>query len=485
MSIIVLVFKGRQIIQQTLGPVLNHGQNRIKAVHPAVIRIRHICAFPLAGIFHEKRDAGCRPHRRHAIEMAVMSPIHSQNVIELLKILTPDPAGDDALHRNAALFSRLHGPRIWPLSYMVGMRAGRRAQDHGAWFLLPHDVTKDSFGGRRPADVTRTDKQNLNHRWAWHFAFLLDPLKGMLRMHPTYDVNGRAERCKLAVLISDLVIKTPSDNSPDKVQVRLAAGPDEIDAAQRLRYKVFYEEYAATPTEQMAAEKRDFDEFDSVADHLIVVDETLPASEKIVGTYRLLRREIAESGGGFYSRGEYDLKPLLDSGAVLLELGRSCVLGPYRTRPILQKLWEGIAHYVAEHNIGLMFGCASLHGTDVSALSTTLAYLHHYHLAPENLRPRALEDRYVDMNLHPREDIDAKAAFSELPPLIKGYLRLGASIGEGAVIDHQFNSTDVCIVMPTHLVTSRYMKHYQRLTQNNIVLDDTFAERLRVNAPGS
>lgn len=264
----------------------------------------------------------------------------------------------------------------------------------------------------------------------------------------------------------------------DGVSVRLTRTADEVIASQRLRYTVFYEEYKAKADEKTLAARLDADEYDAVTDHLVVLDERLPAGpEQIVGTYRLLRRDVADKFGRFYTSSEFDIAPLLGSGAELLELGRSCVLPPYRTRPVLQKLWQGIAHYVAEHRIGLMFGCASLYGTDVEALAPQMSYLHHYHLAAPELRPRALESRYIEMNRMAKDDINARAVFSSMPPLIKGYMRLGASIGEGAVIDHQFNTTDVCIVMPTHLITEKYLKHYQRVTNNSIVIDGDFAAR--------
>lgn len=249
----------------------------------------------------------------------------------------------------------------------------------------------------------------------------------------------------------------------ENVKVRLACTEDEIRAAQRLRYRVFYEEYKAIPSPEMAEQRRDFDDYDGIADHLIVTDESIvnPA-ERIVGTYRLLRREAAEKYGKFYTSDEYDIAPLLDSGATLLELGRSCVLAEYRTRPVLQLLWQGITDYMLDHEIGMMFGCASLHGTDISALSQPLAYLYHNHLAPASVRPKAVNGRYVDMNLMPKEEIDARAVFAELPPLIKGYLRLGAGIGDGAVIDHQFNTVDVCIVLQMEQVTARYRNFYAR-----------------------
>ena len=253
----------------------------------------------------------------------------------------------------------------------------------------------------------------------------------------------------------------------DAITVRLAENSQEVEAAQRLRYKVFYEEHTAKPDAEMAASRLDIDEYDAYAHHLIVVDGSGPKDE-IVGTYRLLRREAAEEVGQFYSSSEYDISPLLDSGQSLLELGRSCVLAPYRTRPVLQLLWQGIADYITEHEIDLMFGCASLHSTDIKSISKPLSYLHHYHLAPETLRPRAIKGRYINMNIIPQEDINPRRVFAELPPLIKGYLRAGSHIGDGAVIDEQFDTTDVFIVAQTHLLTDRYRKHYERKIQKAI-----------------
>jgi len=248
------------------------------------------------------------------------------------------------------------------------------------------------------------------------------------------------------------------------VSVRLARSPEEIEQAQRLRYKVFYEEYEAQPTEEMVRLQKDVDDFDDVAEHLIVVNNTND-KEEIVGTYRLLRRDIAEKQGGFYSSGEYDLSHILNSGRPVLELGRSCVLPEFRTRPVLQLLWEGIADYITEHNIELMFGCASLHSTDVKNLAEPLSYMYHYHLAPEEIRVSALEERYIDMNMIPKEELNPKTILSALPPLLKGYLRVGAMVGDGAVIDPQFKTTDVFIIMPSHLVAQRYKSHYERKNQ--------------------
>ncbi|WP_144300014.1 GNAT family N-acetyltransferase [Elioraea rosea] len=245
--------------------------------------------------------------------------------------------------------------------------------------------------------------------------------------------------------------------------VRLAVAPWELDAAQALRYRVFYDEMGAHPTPAMAATRRDADSFDGAADHLLVIDHARgEGPETVVGTYRLLRRGPATRVGGFYSSAEYDIAPLLGFDGEVLELGRSCVDAEYRTRGTLQLLWRGIAAYVFKHRIDLMFGCASLPGTDPEALAAPLTYLWQNHLAPPALRPRALPGRYVEMNRLPAEAIDPRAVLAELPPLIKGYLRLGGFVGDGAVIDEQFNTTDVCVVVKTDLVTDKYYRHYER-----------------------
>jgi putative hemolysin len=247
------------------------------------------------------------------------------------------------------------------------------------------------------------------------------------------------------------------------LEVRLAQTDAEIDAAQALRYRVFYEEMAARPTPQMALHKRDFDEFDRICDHLLVLDHKLgQGPDAVVGTYRLIRRPAAKLMGRFYSDAEYDISVLTHNPKEILELGRSCVDQAHRTRNTMQLLWRGIAAYVFHYDIAIMFGCASMPGTDIKALAAPLSYLHHNHLAPPELRPRALPDRYVSMAILPPSQIDNRAALSELAPLIKGYLRLGGFVGDGAVIDTQFNTTDVCIVVKTDLVTEKYYRHYER-----------------------
>lgn len=248
-----------------------------------------------------------------------------------------------------------------------------------------------------------------------------------------------------------------------RFEVRLTRSPDDITAAQRLRYQVFYEEMAAEPSPEMARLGLDFDQFDRLCDHLMVFDRTRPEGEQAVGTYRLLRRSVAEMHGGFYSASEYDLQPMLDyvggSGG-LLELGRSCVHRDYRTNATIQLLWRGISTYVADHNISFMFGCASFPGTDSQQHALALSYLYAHHLPPQEWRVRALPERYEPMNLIPADQINPRAALHALPPLIKAYLRLGAYIGDGAVVDRQFGTTDVFILLPVERIAPKYQNRF-------------------------
>ncbi len=245
--------------------------------------------------------------------------------------------------------------------------------------------------------------------------------------------------------------------------VRLAVTADEIDAVQALRYRVFYGEMGAKADDATVAAARDRDAFDEVADHLLVVDHDLgEGPDSVVGTYRLIRQSAAAKLGRFYSESEYDISPLTGSAANLLELGRSCTDAAYRNRSVMQLLWRGIAAYVFHYGIDLMFGCASLSGTDPEALAPELTYLATHHLAPAPIRPRALPALYVEMNRRDPARLDAKAALMSLPPLIKGYLRLGGFVGDGAVIDWQFNTTDIAVVVQTDLVTEKYYRHYER-----------------------
>ena len=240
------------------------------------------------------------------------------------------------------------------------------------------------------------------------------------------------------------------------LEVRLARSPADVDAAQALRYRVFYEEMAADASREMAKQERDFDRFDAYCDHLLVIDHARGGGDQVVGTYRLLRRSVADAHDGFYSTWEYDIDAIVAQPGELLELGRSCVDPAYRNGTTMTLLWRGNAAYVLHYDIGVMFGCASFPGRDPADHAEPLSYLHHHHRAPPALCPRARDEHYVSMNLMPKEAVNRRAALKAVPPLIKGYLRLNGFVGDGAVIDRQWGSVDVSIVVKTDLVTRRY-----------------------------
>ncbi|MEK0086088.1 GNAT family N-acetyltransferase [Benzoatithermus flavus] len=246
----------------------------------------------------------------------------------------------------------------------------------------------------------------------------------------------------------------------NQLQLRLVRKGPEVAAAQRLRYRVFYEEMGAVAPPAVRASRSDEDRFDALADHLVVVDLDRSTRQRphVVGCYRLLREGAGRERGLFYTATEFDLSEVKAPKGVMMELGRSCVAPEYRNGTVMQLLWRGIADYIDVHGVGLMLGCASLPGTDPEALAPALAYLHHYCLAPEGLRPRALPDRHVDADRLPPEAIDPCAVMRTLPPLLKAYLRMGGMIGEGAVVDHAFNTIDVCLVLPAAGIVDRYQR---------------------------
>ncbi|MFW2586982.1 GNAT family N-acetyltransferase [Sagittula sp. SSi028] len=239
-------------------------------------------------------------------------------------------------------------------------------------------------------------------------------------------------------------------------RVHLARDEADVRAAQRLRYDVFVNELGGDGPLVDHDNRLERDRFDPFFDHLLVRDQARDGA--VVGVYRLMREDRAREAGQFYSEDEYDLTPLRHSGRRLLELGRSCLHPDYRGGPAMFHLWQGLGAYVIDHGIEVMFGTASFHGTDVARLAPSLSLLHHRHLAPQNLRVRARD--YQDMNLIAEADLDRKSAMLEVPALIKAYLRLGGCVGDGAFVDHGFNTTDVCLVMDTARMTERQRSMY-------------------------
>lgn len=295
----------------------------------------------------------------------------------------------------------------------------------------------------------------------------------MITLHPASTGMPATTAGGRFLPLSRLRRHTPATTSYRRIgnlEVRLATRKREVKKAQRVRYKVFYKEMSAIPDMQTKMKRRDIDSYDEICDHLVVVDHSSTSRKtpfrrksKIIGTYRILTEEKATAHGGFYTQSEYDLAPLLARKGPthkFLELGRSCVLKPYRNKRSVEMLWHGLWAYIQEQKADVMIGCASFEGTDPKAHALALSFLHHHARAPRDWRVSAHSHHAVDMNMMPKDKIDFRKAMKALPPLIKGYLRLGAYIGDGAVVDRQFGTTDIMIILPVAAIDKRYFAHF-------------------------
>lgn len=248
-------------------------------------------------------------------------------------------------------------------------------------------------------------------------------------------------------------------------EIRLARSDGDLRAAQRLRYRVFVEELGGRGGPMADHDARlEIDSFDADCGHLLLIDTRCDPStlDHVVGVYRLLSGATAARLGRFYSESEYDLTLLRATGRKVLELGRSCVHPAYRNSTAMLHLWNALAQHVLSQDIELLFGVASFHGTDVAALAQPLSWLHHHHLAPEGMRVRALDAHFQPMDLLPPESLSRREAMERIPALIKAYLRLGGYVGEGAFVDHDFNTTDVCLIMDTRTMSEKHLGFYTR-----------------------
>ena len=248
------------------------------------------------------------------------------------------------------------------------------------------------------------------------------------------------------------------------LSVRLARTPREVGAAQRLRYQIFVEELGASVSPADHAARLERDDFDPFFDHLLLIDSRRDPDllQDVVGVYRLMSPEGYARAGRYYSDSEFDLTLLVASGRRLLELGRSCVHPDMRGGAGMFLLWNGLADYVLDHGIEVMFGTASFHGPDVATLARPLSLLHHFHRATGPLRVTARPAHRLDMNLMPISPVERPAAMALVPPLIKAYLRLGGHVSDGAWIDRGFNTVDVCLVMDTVRMSVKHRDFYTR-----------------------
>ena len=249
----------------------------------------------------------------------------------------------------------------------------------------------------------------------------------------------------------------------DNFIIKIAQKKSELKKAQALRYSVFYKEKKAIPTISKKILRLDYDKIDKFADHLIVIDKNRRGiKNKIVGTYRLLRGDITAYCGGFYTSSEFDLSKILNSykNNQILELGRSCVHKNYRNGTIMNLLWKAIAEYVKLYDIKILLGCASFHGTDIIKHTNELSYLRKNFSLPDEFSVKSLDTKIYPSYTEINSNINDLRTFVKLPPLIKGYLRIGGKVSHDCFVDYKFNTIDLCVIVITDKINEKYKKKY-------------------------
>ena len=259
-----------------------------------------------------------------------------------------------------------------------------------------------------------------------------------------------ATRARAELSIQELVApeKAIAKQKRPAFQITWASNASEIKEAQRLRYKVFAEEMGANLPRN--PENLDIDDFDAYCDHLLIRDQ---ASLKVVGTYRVLPPHKALEIGRLYSDSEFDLSRLNHLRPKMVELGRSCVHAEHRSGAVIMALWSGLAQYMQKHDYEIMLGCASIPMTDGGHFAASL----YNSLRNDQMAP-------VENHAFPRLPLPLERLNGGLevepPPLIKGYLKLGAKICSAPAWDPDFNTADVLTMLRLSEINPRYAKHF-------------------------
>ena len=247
-------------------------------------------------------------------------------------------------------------------------------------------------------------------------------------------------------------------------EVRLTRNKEERKQVRQLRYKVFVEEEGASTTEEQRALGEEYDSYDRYAEYMAVFH-----NGRVVGTYRIIDRNAAEKMGGFFTEGEFNISKIKKYHGNIAEMSRACVEKSYRDNALVMRLlWAGLGEMILRRKIEILFGVASFVGTKPARSAQAISYLYYNHLSPLRLRATVLSDNFAEgvnpkmsrMNILPRDFVDEADAKSEMTPLVKGYLRLGATFGRGVFIDAPFNSYDVFVMMETRKMNATYQKHF-------------------------
>ena len=240
--------------------------------------------------------------------------------------------------------------------------------------------------------------------------------------------------------------------------IKIAESNFEIKKAQSLRYKIFFKEKKIKKKSFKFLLQRDYDFYDKISDHLIIIDNNREIRDNVIGTYRLLRGNCAKLYRGFYTEQEFDISNLKKnfSSKNILELGRSCVHPQYRSGIILKLLWQGISNYIKMYKIKILMGCASFHGTNPSKFKDEFSLLYESYRLPEDYNVKSLQSNEISFN----KNINHSTILNKLPPLIKGYLRAGGMVSENFYIDNEFETIDYCVIMLTERIVSRYQNKF-------------------------
>jgi len=247
-------------------------------------------------------------------------------------------------------------------------------------------------------------------------------------------------------------------------EVRLTRNKEERRMVRQLRYDVFVAEEGATPTDEQKELHEEFDEFDKFAEYMAVFH-----NDKIVGTYRIIDKKAADKMGGFYTETEFNISKIKKASDNIAEMSRACVAAEYRENALVMRmLWAGLSEYVLRRRIAVLFGVASWVGQKPVESAQAISYLYYNYLSPLRLRARVIPERFADgvdqrmskMNILPRAFVDEELAKKQMTPLIKGYLRMGATFGQGVFIDKPFNTYDVFVMLQTKNMDAAYQKHF-------------------------
>ena len=240
--------------------------------------------------------------------------------------------------------------------------------------------------------------------------------------------------------------------------IKIAESNFEIKKAQSLRYKIFFKEKKIKRNNLKSLLQRDYDFYDKISDHLIIIDNNREVKDNVIGTYRLLRGNCAKLYRGFYTEQEFDISNLKKnfSSKDILELGRSCVHPEYRSGIILKLLWQGISKYIKICKIKILMGCASFNGTDPSKFKDEFYLLYKNYRLPISYSVKSLQNNEISYG----KNIKQSTILNRLPPLIKGYLRAGGMVSENFYIDKEFETIDYCVIMLTEKIVNRYQNKF-------------------------